>query len=419
MPAASFSLRFPPHRLLANGALHILLAVLCGALLGWLDPALALRMKPLSDLFLRVVGWLMPFILFVLVASGVAGVQRQRQGGHMVGRIVLYFQSMGVLALLCGALFSIWLAPGRRERRIDAVDVPLATPDLQALMSDIASALGHSLVLQVVLAAILFGGFAGRSQRWREPLHDALEKAVRGLFRVLRVILRCAPLAAFGAVAFTISKYGLASAWPLLRFVAVLYLASLVFVVLVFGALLRMAGGSLWRLLGYLKEELLLVASTGSSVAALPGFVDKLERLGCARTLTRLVLTTGYTFNLNGSNLYLSCALLFLAQQADLQLGAVQVSVLLLTALLTSLGSTSVAGSAFFTLIATLHVLNLIPLEQVGLLLGVERLMKCRSLTNVIGNCVACLTIAAWQGLLDRQALRRELGLDRDEAHPE
>jgi aerobic C4-dicarboxylate transport protein len=190
-----------------------------------------------------------------------------------------------------------------------------------------------------------------------------------------------------------------------------MYLACGLFMLLVLATVARLAGARLWRMVVYIKDELLLVTFTGSSVAALPGLIDKMQKLGCDQQLVRLILTTGYTFNLSGSNIYLTTAVLFLAQMAGIDLSAAELLTLLLISLLTSLGSTSMAGSAFLTLIATLNLLHLVPLESVGLLLGVERLMKCRSLTNVLGNCVACLAIARWQNALDRPVMCKELAV--------
>src|SRR5690606_3296866 len=216
--------------------------------------------------------------------------------------------------------------------------------------------------------------------------------------------------AAFGAIAFTIGKHGAGAAIPLVKFVAAAYAACLLFVSVIMGLMARMAGVSLWRLIGYIKEELLLVAATGSSVAALPRLIDKLEAAGCDSQTVRLTLTAGYSFNLNGSNLYLAVAIAFLAQLAHVELNVLQLGSILLVCLFTSLSSTSVAGSAFITLTVTLSVLNILPLESIGILIGVERLMKCRSVTNVLGNCVACVVIAHWHGKVDKQKFREVLG---------
>lgn len=280
---------------------------------------------------------------------------------------------------------------------------------MTSISSSLYKVFTQSLVLQVMLVAVLCGLLLGRGGQVANRCLGWLEAAVAGLFWLLRFILKFAPLAAFGAMAFVVGKYGLSSVLPLLKFIVVIYLVCAVFVILVFATITRLLGVKLSRLIAYLKEELLLVTFTGSSVAALPGCVSKLEALGCDRQLVRLVLTTGYTFNLAGTNLYLTTAIMFLAHLAGVEIAVPELLAVLVICLFTSLGSTSVAGSALFTLIATLNILQLVPLEGVGLLLGVERLMKCRSLTNVLGNCVACLAICGWQKSIDHEVLKREL----------
>lgn len=403
-----------PLRLFNSATLQIVLAIVCGVLLGVFDPHLAIDMKPLSDGFIRVIGWLMPLMMFLLVSSGVAGLQTRSRG--LVGKVFVYFQAMGLLSLCLGCLVTLAFNPGAHTALNHGATVAHSEPfntgfSWASLGAVVTHAFTQSLVMQVMLAGLVFGvlvGRAGGTERG-DALRAFLEKAVALLFRILRVILRFAPLAAFGAMAFSIGRFGPAAALPLFKFVAVMYLACGLFMVLVLATIVRLAGARLWRLVLYVKDELLLVTFTGSSVAALPGLIDKMQKLGCDQQLVRLILTTGYSFNLSGSNIYLTTAVLFLAQMAGIELSAAELLTLLLISLLTSLGSTSMAGSAFLTLIATLNLLHLVPLESVGLLLGVERLMKCRSLTNVLGNCVACLAIARWQNALDRPVMSRAL----------
>lgn len=404
-----------PLRLLRNPTLQLLMAIACGALLGALDPPLAVDMKPLSDGFIRVIGWLMPFMMFLLIASGVAGLQLRQRG--LGSRVLIYFQTMALLSLSLGCLIAEALHPGNGvASNTSNLSLPLIDPDTtggefswSAAGTVVTRALVQNPILQIMLAGLMTGALIARAKghRHADSLRTFLEKAVGLLFHVLKIILRFAPLAAFGAIAFTIGRFGPASALPLLKFVAVMYVASAAFVLLILAPVARAAGTSLCRLIAHLKDELLLVTFTGSSVAALPGLIEKMQTLGCDRQLTRLVLTTGYTFNLSGSNIYLITAALFLAQMAGIELTGSELLTLLLISLVTSLGSTSMAGSAFFTLIATLNLFHLVPLEGVGLLLGVERLMKCRVLTNVLGNCVACLAIARWQNALALDSARR------------
>ncbi|MGC6370755.1 cation:dicarboxylate symporter family transporter [Pseudomonas sp. K2I15] len=407
-----------PARLFNNATLPILIAIALGMVLGLLYPGVAVEMKLLSDAFIKVVGLLMPFLLFVLVSTGVAGIKREPHHRHVVGRIVIYFQLMSLAALLLGMAMGLLFNLDHvvlTSLDFDHLTAPVAPEKLlrelsaTAISSSLYRVFTQSLVLQVMLVAVLCGLLLGRGGKVGNRCLGWLEAAVAGLFWLLRFILKFAPLAAFGAMAFVVGKYGVSSVLPLFKFILVIYLACAVFVILVFATIARLVGVNLTRLIVYLKEELLLVTFTGSSVAALPGCISKLEALGCDRQLVRLVLTTGYTFNLAGTNIYLTTAIMFLAHLAGVEIAVPELLAVLVICLFTSLGSTSVAGSALFTLIATLNILQLVPLEGVGLLLGVERLMKCRSLTNVLGNCVACLAICGWQRSLDHQTCRREL----------
>lgn len=398
-----------PFRLLTRPSLHMLLAIVFGTLLGVFSPGLAVEMKPLSDGFILVIGWLMPLMMFLLVVSGVSGLQAAQRG--LASRLAAYFVIMTLLSLLLGCLIAVLMQPGTGSALgMATLGLTSTAPPLpglpssanfswQAFASALVLALKQNPILPVMIAAVLTGALMAKTRSLRsvQVLRGTAETIVQGLFSGMRLILRVAPLAAFGAIAFAIGRFGPASAVPLLKFVAVMYLACGAFVVLVFMPITHASGLSLWSLLRYLKDELLLVTFTGSSVAALPGLIEKMQALGCDGQLTRLVLTTGYTFNLSGSDIYLIVAVLFLAQLSGVHLTGTELLTLLLISLVTSLGSTSVAGSAFITLIATLHLLQVVPLEGAGLLLGVERLMKCRVLTNVLGNCVACLAIARWQ----------------------
>lgn len=405
-------------KLYRNDTVLLLFAIALGLSLGIMRPLLAIEMKPLSDAFLGVIGHAVPLVMFVLVSSAVAGFGERGQKTRCAGRVMAYFLLMAVLSLITGAAVATLLAPG-----LDAVSFPVSTTqpmhDLPAaVLTSLAQVVGHTIILPVLLAALLFGLGLGWAGDAGEPLQRRLDVLVDWLLKALRMLLKFAPLAAFGAMAYTVGRYGPASAWPLLKFVGTVYFACLLFIVVVMGVMARLGGIGLFRLIAYIKAELCLVAFTGASVAAVPGLIEKLERAGCGRRVVRLVLSTGYTFNLAGSNIYVTCAAVFLAQLAGVALDGMQLSVLLMIALLTSLGSTSAAGSAFLTLTATVAGLNLLPLEALGLLLGVERLMKCRSLTNVIGNSLACVVVSAWAGALDRKALREALEPRRQMAFP-
>jgi len=406
-------------RLYRNDTVLILIAIALGLSLGLLRPELAVRMKPLSDAFLGLIGHAVPLVMFVLVASAVAAFGERGQRTRCAGKLIAYFLLMSVLSLLTGAVVALLLTPGV-DALPDAAPLTPALRDLPTVIwTSLAQVVGHTVILPVLMAALLCGLALGLAGDRGEPLRHRLDWLVGGLLKALRLALKFAPLAAFGAMAYTVGRYGPASAWPLLKFVGTLYFACLLFLVVMLGAVARLVGFGLWRLILYIRNELCLVAFTGASVAAVPGLIDKLERAGCARPVVRLTLSTGYTFNLAGSNIYVTGAAVFVAQLAGVALDGTQLAVLLLVTLLTSLGSTSAAGSAFLMLTATVAALNLVPLETLGLLIGVERLMKCRSLTNVIGNAVGCVVISAWSGALDREALREALAPRRLAAFPD
>lgn len=393
-----------------TGVVLLLLALILGALLGVWWPELAMKMKPLTDLFIFAVGLCAPAVMFVLVCSSVATLSDYRATARLSLKAISYWQLMSLLSLVTGLLVALALRPGHGLQQMSSdwstVQSVSDGPLISRIPGLLLDSLEQSLVLKVLLAAIICGLLFGRSETLGNRLTRHLNHAVKYVFRAMQVIVSFAPLAAFGAIAFIIGKYGLEAAVPLAKFVVAAYAACLIYVLLVPAIALRLAGCQLWRLIGYIKEELLLVAATGSSVAALPRLIDKMEAAGCDSQAVRLTLTAGYSFNLNGSNLYLAVAIVFLAQLAHVELDALQLGTILLVSMLTSLGSTSVAGSAFITLTATLSVLNILPLESIGILVGVERLMKCRSVTNVLGNCVACVVIAHWHGKVDKQKLR-------------
>jgi aerobic C4-dicarboxylate transport protein len=410
--------------LLRSGVLQMLVATLLGLALGYWQPHVAAHLRPLGDGFVKLVGMNISVVVFILVVSGIAGLHDHKQSVRIGTRTLIYFEVLALLSLLTGVLLALLLQPGADLLLNPGVltdNLTHVTPAFEKSFDSVAFLMGiipssfvdafmqGSNTLQVLFLAVLFGVALARSGEHGEPLRTFFEVLAQALFGVLGLILRLAPLAALGAIAFTIGRYGLSSMMPLARLVLTLYLASLLFVVVVFGVIARLSGVSLFKLLRYIKEELLLVLLTTSSLAALPSLIVKMERLGCAPGVVRLTLPAGNALNLNGSNIYLTVAALFIAQAAGVDLSAGQLGTLLVIAMFTSKGASAVTGSSFITLAATLSALQVVPLEGVALLLSIERLMKCRSLTNLIGNCVACLAIAGWEGAIDRQQLAREL----------
>ncbi|WP_369683245.1 cation:dicarboxylate symporter family transporter [Pseudomonas agarici] len=410
-----------------RGVVQILIAVACGIVLGRWHPALAVEMKPLSDGFVRLIGMPISLLVFALVVSGIAGMRSQTQAAKIGGKALLYFALMTLLSLLVGVVAALLLHPGNDlEPGFALEELSSLTSSseyffaqwqqwqfseamLETIPSSFFGAFVEGDIQQVLLLALLFGVALAWSGERGAPIRQMIELLLELLFSLMNLVLKLAPLAAFGAIAFTIGKYGIGSMVPLLKFVATLYLASAAFILLVLALVSQLAGVSLWRLLLYVKDELVLVLFTTSSIAALPGLIARMERLGCSPAVVRLVLPAGYSFNLNGTNLYLAVAVIFLAQVQEIPLSLGQLVMLVLVASLTSKGATGVTGSAFVALAATLSALPFMPTEGMVLLLGVERLMKCRSLTNAIGNCVACVAIARWDNALDREVMRREL----------
>ena len=396
------------------------LAFTAGILLGHFFPAAGTLMKPLSDGFLRLVGMLIGLLVFCLVVSGISNMRNRLQATQVGIKAIVYFEAMTLVSLAGGILGAMLLAPGKGFAPIFPADAAQAASPgpaaesaatflLNIIPSTFASAFTGNSNLQVLLLALLSGIALGRVGERGQGLLELVESVQQVLQGMVGMILKLAPLAAFGAMAFMIGRYGMSSMLPLLHFVAAIYLVSILFVCIVLGLVARAAGCNIFRLIAYVKEELMLVFFTSSSIAALPGLVVKLEKMGCAKPVVRLMLPTGYSFNLNGSNIYIAMAAVFLAQISHVELTFWHLLSLLGIAMLTSKSATSIAGSAFVALTATLASLNLIPVAGIVLLLGIERLMKCRSLTNVIGNCVACVAVCAWEKALDREAMHQAL----------
>lgn len=401
--------RIPPY-------LQMLLALAIGGVLGYADPELAVRMKPLGDAFVFVIKLSVGPIVFCTVASGIAGMRGLKKLGGMTLKTIVCFELMSAAALLTGLLTAMTLRPGTGFD-IDPASfggVPALSAghayDSTNIFSSAAVAFGGANVLHVLLIAILGGIallFAGERGK---PVSDAVARVAALFYRLVRLVSRFAPLAAFGAVAFTIGRYGMLSIGPLLKLLGTLYLASAAFIVVVLGATARAAGVSLWRLIGYVRDELLIVIGTSASMSVLPQLIAKMERAGCSRAAVGLALSTGYSFNLNGTKVYLTAAMLFLLQAMNIELTALQLATALVVATLVSKSASGVAGSAFVTLAAILATMPMVPAGSIALIIGIERLLKCRTLTNIIGNVVACVAIAAWSGELDRECFKRAVG---------
>ena len=403
---------------------QVLVAIVIGVLLGQYQPQLAQKMKPLGDGFIALIRMVIAPIIFCTVVSGIAGMHDMKKVGRVGGKALLYFEVMSTVALVVGLLVAHIVRPG------DGFNVDPKTIDAHAVATYASQAGGQSTVdfllhiipvtvvdafakgeiLQVLLVALLFGSALSFLGERGAPLHGIIEQFSAVFFRMVTLITRLAPIGAFGAMAFTIGKYGLASLLPLLKLIGTFYLTSFLFVVIVLGLIARVFGFSILRFLAYIKEELLIVLGTSSSEAALPQLMAKMEGLGCSKSVVGLVVPTGYSFNLDGTNIYMTLAVMFIAQALNVDLTWEQEGTILLVAMLTSKGASGVTGSGFITLAATLSVVPSLPVAGMVLILGIDKFMsECRALTNIVGNGVACVVISAWERELDRAKLASAL----------
>lgn len=404
--------------------LQVLVAILAGVLLGHFAPAAGEAMKPLGDGFIKLVKMIIAPVIFLTIVTGIAGMRDLAAVGRVAAKAFAYFLFFSTLALVVGLIVANVVQPGAGLRidpaTLDAGKVAdyaakahesTLTGFLLGVIPDtFLAAVTAGNILQTLFVAILFGiGLATIGDRG-ERIVTALEEISLAMFKVVAILMRAAPIGAFGAMAFTIGKYGLGTLASLALLVGTFYLTSALFVVVVLGAVSAVAGFSIFRLIGYLKAELLLVLGTSSSESALPSLIEKMERAGCPKTIVGLVVPTGYSFNLDGTNIYMTLAALFIAQATGVHLSIGEQLLLLGVAMLSSKGAAGVTGAGFITLAATLSIVPSVPVAGMALILGVDRFMsECRSLTNFIGNAVATVVVSRWEGRLDRDALEAAL----------
>ncbi|PPC90673.1 MAG: C4-dicarboxylate transporter DctA [Methylobacter sp.] len=411
-------------KLFKNLYAQVLFAIAAGAVLGHFHPESAVAMKPLGDGFIKLIKMLIAPIIFCTVVTGIAGVQDMGKIGRVGGKALLYFEVLSTLALIIGLLVVHLIKPGA------GMNVDAGTLDTQALKAYTSAAEHRSVaefllniipqtvvdafaqgdILQVLLFSVLFGfSLAAMGQNgWH--VASAIEKIAQALFGVVATIMKLAPLGAFGAMAFTIGKYGIASLLPLAKFMGSFYLSCLLFIFVVLGLVARWAGFSIIRFIVYIREELLVVLGTSSSESVLPRIILKMQQLGCSKSVSGLVIPAGYSFNLDGTSIYLSMAAVFVAQATNTPLSWVQEMTLLGVLLLTSKGASGVTGSGFITLAATLSAIPSIPVGGLALILGIDRFMsEARALTNLIGNGVAAVVIAKWEHELSKEQLETAL----------
>jgi len=403
---------------------QVLAAIVLGAVVGHVWPATGEALKPLGDGFIKLVKMVIAPVIFLTLVSGIAGLRELRTVGRVATKAFGYFLFFSTLALVVGLVVANVVQPGAGMNidpstlDTDAIadyahkaHETTLTGFLLAIIPDtLVSALTQGNILQVLLVAILFGVALSLTGERGAPILAMVERLGEVVFRLVGILMRAAPIGAFGAIAFTVGKYGVGSLVNLGGLVATFYLTSALFVLVVLGTVARAHGFSILRLIAYLKAELLLVLGTSSSEAALPNLIVKLEEAGCDRGVVGLVVPTGYSFNLDGTNIYMTLAALFIAQATGVDLTLGQQLLLLVVAMLSSKGAAGVTGAGFITLAATLSIVPTVPVAGMALILGVDRFMsECRSLTNFIGNAVAAIVVARWEGKLDRQRLHNTL----------
>ena len=403
---------------------QVLVAIALGVALGHFRPALAVELKPLGDAFVRLIKMMIAPIIFATVAVGIARMGSLKEVGRVGLKALVYFEVVSTLALLIGLVVVNVVRPGAGVhadiRTLDTKGVEryvtgaksLSTVDLllHLIPETVVGAFAGGEILQVLLISVLFGLALTRVGDEGKPLVDLLDRLSHALFAAIGLIMRVAPIGAFGAMAFTVGAFGVGSLVSLGKLMACVYGTCLVFVFVVLGLIARSAGFRITRFLRYISEEIVVVLATSSSESALPRLIGKLENLGCARPVVGLVVPAGYSFNLDGTSIYLTMAAVFIAQATDVPLSLMQQLSILAVLLLTSKGAAAVTGGGFITLAATLESTGTVPVAGLALLLGIDRFMsEARAITNLIGNGVATVVVARWEGALDRDQFRRVL----------
>jgi len=403
---------------------QVLIGVALAIVFGYLYPAKATQMKPLGDGFIRLITMIITLIIFCTVVSGIAGMENMKKVGRIGGKALLYFEVVSTLALLIGMVVGNLTHPG------SGLNVNPATLDAKAVAGYAGQARAQSVtdfllniipttmvdafargnILQVLLVAILFGFALAIVGPRCKPVVEFFDALTHAVFGVVNILMRLAPIGVFGAMAFTVGQYGIASLKPLAMLIGTFYVTSILFVLVIMGGIAWAVGFNIIRFLAYIKEEIILVLATSSSDPALPTLMAKMEKLGCSKSLVGLVVPTGYTFNTDGSSLYMTMAALFVAQATNIHLTLGQQFTIFGVAVLTSKGASGVTGAAFIALVATLMVIPTIPVAGMALVLGIDRFMSMfRAVVNMIGNGVATVVIARWEHELDRKTLQQNL----------
>jgi aerobic C4-dicarboxylate transport protein len=399
----------------------VLIGIALGVLVGWLWPDAGKALKPLGDGFIKLVKMIITPVIFLTIVTGIAGMADLKAFGRVGLKAMIYFLAVSTLSLAIGLVVANVVHPGSglnvNPHTLNTSSISTFVTQAQdqtpvkffldIIPDTLVSAFTEGQVLQVVLVAILFGIALALTGAKGEQLLGPLKAIMAVVFRIVHILMYAAPIGAFGAMAFTIGQYGIGTLANLATLIATFYATSLLFVILVLGLIARAAGFSIFALIRYIKDELLLVLGTSSSESALPLLMEKLERAGCPESVVGLVVPTGYSFNLDGTCIYMSLAALFIAQACNIPLSFGDQLLLMGVAILSSKGAAGVTGSGFIVLAATLQATHRIPVEGMALIFGVDRFMsECRSLTNFVGNAVATIVVARWEGAVDPARLR-------------
>jgi aerobic C4-dicarboxylate transport protein len=409
---------------------QVITAIALGALLGYAQPEMGAAMRPLGDAFIKLVRMMIAPIIFAVVVAGIAKIGDLKALGRIGVKALIYFEVVSTIALVIGLVVVNVLRPG------DGINADPATLDANAVAqyaktaeslsttefllniipNTIVGAFANGDILQVLLFSVLFGIALVHLGEYGRPLVNVIDQFAHGLFKMIHLIMRVAPIGAFGAMAFTIGRFGIGSLLQLGQLMAGVYLTCAFFVFVVLGLITRFSGFSIWKFLKYIREEIFITIGTSSSEAVLPRIMGKLEHLGCSRPVVGLVVPTGYSFNLDGTSIYMTMAAIFVSQATNSPLSWGQQIGLLGLAIVTSKGSAAITGGGFVTLAATLAAFPVVPVAGLALLLGIDRFMsEARALTNLIGNAVATVVIARWEGALDVTRMNRLLNGERIE----
>ncbi len=403
---------------------QVIFAIIVGILLGYFFPEFGESLKPLGDAFIKLVKMIIAPVIFLTVVTGIAGMNDMKSVGRVAGKAMLYFLLFSTLALVIGMVIANIIQPGAglniepstlqsakvSEYVSKAQESSVIAFFMNIIPTTVLSPLTEGNILQVLFVSVLFGiSLASVGERGK-PITDLLQVAAAPMFKLVSIVMKVAPIGALGAMAFTIGKYGLHSISNLMLLIVTFYITSILFVLLILGAVARYNGFSIVGLIRYIKDELWLVLGTSSSEAALPNLMQKMEAAGCKKSVVGLVVPTGYSFNLDGTNIYMTMAALFIAQATNTDLTIGQQITLLLVAMLSSKGAAGVTGAGFITLAATLSVVPGLPVEGMALILGIDRFMsECRALTNFIGNACATIVVAHWENALDKEQLGKAM----------